>query len=87
MVILFSIAKCKTKAGYSAKLRQQGVLHLQKIKQEFEIVLYTPILVVLKVQGVEVIVHKYGELFFKNCTDVALMERIAEKIYDVGLQK
>lgn len=82
----FSLGKCKTKATYSAKLRQKGKLDLQKIKNNFEVVLETPILLVIKAYDVEVIVHNYGELLFKNCEDFPLMEKIAEKIYAAGLE-
>ena len=83
----FTLEKCKTKAAYSAKLKKQRQLDLQKIKQKFETILETPILLVLKVEDIEVIVHGYGELLFKNCQDISLMERIAEKIYAIGLKK
>ncbi|MBI2669362.1 hypothetical protein HYX14_05980 [Candidatus Woesearchaeota archaeon] len=81
----FSLAKCKTKAAYSARLLQKGKLDLQKVKSKFETILETPILLVVKIQGMEVIVHSYGELMFKNGNDMALMEKIAEEIYKVGL--
>ena len=84
-MINFTVEKCKTKAAYSAKLKQQQHLDLRKIKQKFETVLETPILLVLKVDGVEVVVHGYGELLFKNCQDVDLMKKIAEQIYSAGL--
>ena len=85
-MIDFTLEKCKTKAAYSAKLKRQQHLDLQKIKQKFETVLETPILLVVKVEGIEVIVHGYGELLFKKCEDLELMKRIAEKIYGVGLK-
>lgn len=86
-MINFTLEKCKTKAAYSAKLKRQQHLDLQKINQKFETVLETPILLVVKIDGVEVIVHGYGELLFKKCEDQRLMERVAEKIYEVGLTK
>ncbi len=86
-MIDFTIEKCKTKAAYSAKLKKQQKLDLSRIKKEFEVALETPILLVVKVEGLEVIVHSYGELLFKKCEDVELMRRIAEKIYEVGLKK
>ena len=86
-MIDFTIEKCKTKAAYSAKLKKQQKLDLIRIKKEFEVALETPILLVVKVEGLEVIVHSYGELLFKKCEDVELMRRIAEKIYEVGLKK
>ena len=81
----FTLEKCKTKAAYSAKLKKQSQLQLQKIKNKLEVVLETPILLVVKVEGVEVVVHGYGELLFKKCEDVELMRKIAEKIYSIGL--
>ena len=81
----FTLEKCKTKASYSAKLKKQQKLDLQKIKKAFEVLLETPILLVVKAEGVEVIVHGYGELLFKNCEDIELMRRIAERIYEAGL--
>lgn len=81
----FTLEKCKTKAAYSAKLKKHRQLDLQKIKKKFEIVLETPLLLVLKVEGVEIIVHSYGELLFKKCQDQELMRKIAESIYGGGL--
>lgn len=88
-MIDFIFGKCKTRAGYSAKLKKQGKLDLKKIKAAFETILETPILLVIKEQGLEIIVHGYGELLFKNGTaeQVELMERIVERIYSVGLGK
>ncbi|MBI2125665.1 hypothetical protein HYV87_03570 [Candidatus Woesearchaeota archaeon] len=86
-MIEFTLEKCKTKAAYSAKLKKQQKLDLQKIKKTFEIVLETPILLVVKVGGVEVIVHGYGELLFKNCQETDLMRKIAGRIYAAGLNK
>jgi hypothetical protein len=86
MDIKFTLGKCKTKAAYSAKLRQRGKLDLGKIKQKYETILDTPLLVVVKVKGIEIIVHSHGELMFKECEDVDWMEKMAEEIYGVGLR-
>jgi len=86
-MIKFSLAKCKTKAAYSAKLLQKGKLDLAKIKKKFEILMETPILLVIKTKTGETIVHSHGEILFKKCTDTELMEKIAEKIYRVGLSE
>ena len=83
----FILAKCKTKAAFSAKLKHPRKLNLPKIKQHFDTILETPVLLVIREEGVEIIVHGYGELLFKNCTDTELMEKIAGKVYAVGLGK
>jgi len=80
----FILSKCKTKATFSAKLLSARKLDLGKIKKEFEVVVDTPILVVIKTACGEVIVHNYGELLFKTCTDHEQMEKIAGKVYGVG---
>ncbi len=86
MTIKFSLGKCKTKAAYSAKLQQKGKLDLIKIKAKYGAILETPILLVVKIDGIEIVVHSHGELMFKNCADVRWMERTAEEIYGVGLR-
>ncbi len=86
MTIDFSVGKCKTRAGYSAILRKKQALNLKGIKNKFEVVMETPILLVIKVKEIEVIVHSYGELLFKDCNDVPLMEEIAEEVFETGLK-
>ncbi len=81
----FTIQKCKTKAAYSAKPKKNIKLNLKKINKEFEVILETPILLVIKESGIEIIVHGYGELLFKNCEDVSKMKKIAEKVYKVAV--
>ena len=85
MKIDFSLGKCKTKATFSAKLKNPQKLDLEKIKKKFNVVLETPILLVIHVQGVELIVHGYGELLFKHCEEMDLMNGIAREVYEVGL--
>ncbi|MBI2102489.1 hypothetical protein HYT55_01510 [Candidatus Woesearchaeota archaeon] len=87
MTAEFTVEKCKTKATYSAKLKKQQQLHLTKIAQRLEVILETPILLVIKEEGVEAVVHRYGEILFKNCSDVALMEKIARKVFELGLKR
>ena len=89
MTHTFTFGKCRTRAGYSAQLKKQQKLDLKKIREKFETVLETSIVLVIKEQGLEIIVHSYGELLFKNGTAelVELMERVSEKIYQIGLNK
>ena len=86
-MVNFTFGKCKTRAGFSAKLLQKGRLNLQKIKEQFEVLLETPILLVIREHGLEVIVHQYGELLFKNGKqeEFAKMEEIVKKIYEKGV--
>jgi len=87
MSFKFSLGKCKTRAAFSAKLSQKGKLDLQKIRKRYETVLETPILLVIKINGIEIIVHSHGELMFKECEDVPFMEKTAKEIYELSLVK
>jgi molybdopterin-synthase adenylyltransferase len=81
----FKVAKCKTRAAYSVKPNKQIKLDLGKIKKNFKTVLDTPIVVVIESDGVEIIVHNYGELVFKKFDDEKKIKEIAEKVYRVGM--
>ncbi|MDP3733819.1 MAG: hypothetical protein Q8R37_01195 [Nanoarchaeota archaeon] len=85
MTIRYIVEKCKTKAAYSARLQQKGKLNLAQIKEKFDVILETPILLVITVDGIEIIVHNYGELLFKEGDDIEWMKQIAERIYEQGL--
>lgn len=83
----FILAKCKTKATFSATLKKVRQLDLKAIEKQFEVVLDTPLLLVVKVDGVEIIIHGYGELLFKSGEDMVWMEKVAKKIYEQGLKR
>ena len=78
---MFRIEKCRDKAVYSAKLDKPRRLDLKRIAAKFKTIQDTPIVLVVEVDGVEVIVHRHGELLFKNCNDMEKLRKIAEKIY------
>lgn len=78
---MFKIEKCRDKAVYSAKLDKPGRLDLKKIAWKFRTIQDTPIVLVIEVDGVEIIVHRHGELLFKDCTDMEKLKKIALKIY------
>ena len=86
MVIKFSLERCKTRAAFSAKLLQKGRINLDKVKAQFSTLVDTPILLVISVNSIEIIVHRYGELLFKKSEDTAVLERIAEQVYNIGLE-
>jgi len=67
-----------------AKLRHKQTLNLKKIAGTFETLLQTDILIVIIVDGIEVVVQSYGDLLFKNSTDTELLEKIAQEIYGAG---
>ncbi|MAG60729.1 hypothetical protein CL619_02975 [archaeon] len=83
---LFILSKCKTKAAYSTRLKfQQYKLDLKKLVKEFEVIMETPIVLVIKVDDIELTAHNFGELLFRGCDNLELMQKIAEKVYQIGL--
>ena len=84
IMIEFSVEKCKTKAAFSAKPKSGKVkIDLEKVRGKFEIVLDTPILLVIRVDGVEIVVHSHGEILFKKCSDLDFMRKVAGNIYSM----
>jgi hypothetical protein len=80
----FIIAPCKTRATFSAKPKERIRLNLDRIKKEFTVEIETPVALYLEDYG-GIVVHNYGEIFFKTLTDEKLIRQLAEKIYGAGL--
>ena len=81
----FTFEKCKTKGAYSAKLTLREKLDLKKLKGNFDILSETPVLFLIKAKDYEIVVHAYGEILFKNGTNVNEMKAIALRIYSITL--
>ncbi len=78
---MFEISECKTKAGISVKPKKNFKLDFKEIKKKFEVIFDSPVALVIRVDGCDIIVHKYGEMLFKNCKDKVKIEAIARKVY------
>jgi predicted DsbA family dithiol-disulfide isomerase len=85
--IQFTVSKCTTRAGYSAKPQKNISLNLKKIKEQFNTLIATPIVLVVEEDGHEIIVHNFGELLFKDISDEKKIKQLAEKIYRVGIEQ
>jgi len=77
----FTVELCKDKGGWAAKPKVQTKLDLGKISSQFTTLIKTPILLVVKIQGHDVIVHGHGELIFKDLEDREEIRKLAEKVY------
>jgi len=80
----FKLEKCKDKGAFSAKPFKPFHLNLAGIRKEFKVLEDTPILLLIEVEGFEVIAHVHGELMFKNPGDLEKMRKVAEEIYKAG---
>ncbi len=78
----FSVEFCDTRAAYEIKPSKNVTLDLHAIKKHFnDIIVETPIVLVLRVEGEEIIVHNYGNVLVKECKDIKKIKRIGEKLY------
>ncbi|HLD04346.1 MAG TPA: HesA/MoeB/ThiF family protein [Candidatus Nanoarchaeia archaeon] len=82
---LFILHYCKTKAALEVKPLRQLNLDLEKIKESYTLVSDAGSILVVKVEGEEVIVHKQGVLMFKTLKDKEKAKELTEKIYETGL--
>ncbi len=77
----FEIKPCKTKGAIKTKPKKQVKLDFSKLKN-YEIVVKTPVAIIIKIQNIELMVQKFGEITFKNCQDENLIKKIATRIYN-----
>ncbi|MDP3918788.1 MAG: hypothetical protein Q8Q35_02695 [Nanoarchaeota archaeon] len=82
---MFEIKKCKTKAAYKAQPLKNVNLDLNKLKEKYETSFDSKIVIIIKLKGYEITIHKFGEIIFKNCIDKKFMEKTAQEIYDESL--
>jgi len=83
--IKFKVDYCKTKAAISSKLDKPKKLNLNKIKEKYETVIDTPILLVIKTKEGEVVVHGHGELLFKESKNKEKIKKISKELYMLSL--
>lgn len=79
---MFELKKCKSKKAIEVDPTEKLKLDLEALKQEFELVLDAGIVLAIKVEGVEVLVHEYGKLVFNTLRDEDKIRKISEKIYE-----
>ena len=80
----FTLKLCKTKSAYSVKPFRNVRLNLNEIKDMYEPIIETPLLLIVKIKKYEVIVHNYGELIFKDLKNEAMIKKIAKEIYTLA---
>ena len=80
----YKIEFCSSKAVMSAKPLRTMKLNMNSVKEKFKTIADASIVAVINVDGEEVIVHDYGELFFKKERNEDKLKEIAEKIYKVA---
>jgi ribonuclease HIII len=76
------VKPCSTKGAFNAIPETQMKIDFEEIKKikELEMVTFTPYLVVVKIDGTELVIYPSGKLLIKT-NDKKVAEKIAEKIY------
>ena len=84
---------CKTDKSYKAKLVNSSTsnsvvgsvkLNLANIKNEFDVISDAGIAVVIEFQGIQIVVHEFGDIIFKSVADKNIIDGLAKKIYYLG---
>ncbi|MFH1636827.1 MAG: hypothetical protein ABIB71_00200 [Candidatus Woesearchaeota archaeon] len=79
---MFRLARCKDKGAFSAKLENPRKLNFNKLRKKYKAIADTPIVMVIKAGSFDIVVHRHGELIFKNDGDKEEMREIAGEIYE-----
>lgn len=77
----FFIQKCASQDRFIIKPNQRIVLDLEQIKQEYEVLTETPILLVISMNDTETIINRHGEVIVKNCSDENKVREIVTGVY------
>jgi len=78
---MFRLERCKTRAAYSAKPLQPLQLDLERVLVRFKPIAASSVALVLEVEGLNIAVHRDGEIIFQRGSDLKQMKKIAEEIY------
>lgn len=81
---MFEIKLCKTKSAIIVKPVRNVKLDLAKMNKSFNVIAQTSIASVLKIDNEEVVVHRYGDIYFKSLKDESLINKIAQEIYKIA---
>ncbi len=78
----FVIQKCASQNRFIIKPNQRIELDLEQIKERYEVLTETPILLVISVDGMETIVNQHGEIIVKNGVGEEQARAITESVYN-----
>jgi len=81
---MFEIKLCKTKSAIIVKPIKNLKLDLARMNSRFNVIAQTSIASVLRFDNEEVVVHRYGDIYFKSLKDESLINKIAQEIYKIA---
>lgn len=79
----YTIKRCKTNATFEVNPHKKLKMDFEALKDRFEVVADTPMVLILRIEGEEVVVYENGMLMFKSLKNTDKAGEIAKIIYSV----
>jgi hypothetical protein len=78
------VKPCSTKGAYNAIPDKKMKVNFSEVKKinELEMITFTPYLIVVKIDEIELVIYPSGKLLIKT-NDKKVAEKIAEKVYEL----
>ena len=72
---------CDTKNKFSSRPLVEMDLNFSKLRKIVKVKMLSKIVLICEIEGVECLIQKHGEIFFRDTTDMTKMKSISAKIY------
>jgi len=79
--VKYEIRMCDTKNQYSARPLIDMKIDFNRLKKKVNVKVESPIVLICEIEGVECLIHNYGEIFFRNSFDEKRVEKIVKFVY------
>ncbi len=79
---IYEIRMCDTKNQYYSRPLVEMKIDLNKLKKKVKVIVESPIVMICDIDGVECLIQKHGEIFFRDTNDKKKMKMIAGKVYE-----
>lgn len=78
---MFVLKRCSSKGAFEAIPKKNLNLDFDKINKKFKVMVFTPVVVLIKIRGCDMSCFKNGKLLIKNCKDKENAEKVAKDFY------
>ncbi len=85
--VKYEIRMCDTKNQYSARPLVEMKVDFARLKKSVKVLVESPIVLICNIDGVECLIHNYGEIFFRNTKNIKKMKIVADKVYRQSIDK
>jgi len=87
----FSVKLCSDKAAYEIRIQRKVLFNLEKVRQlfetrhDFEVVVYTPQMIILRIGGAEITLSRDGRMLIKRVSNESEATQVARQILRTAL--